>query len=194
MVPNCSVRGGKRRCRRTSISNLTGIATRGTTSPLRERSPDLSETLGSRPRPDALVLRQHHLLDIPLGIRNLGLDGHNLVHKRPLILRLLGTLEALGGVLVHLLPGDAEIPAHVLGCPAHGLHAVAALLGVGCHGLVEGLVERVTAGGHGLGADGDADFDAAGRDLVCDVGRGLEARGAEAVDGGGTARVGEAGG
>jgi len=58
---------------------------------------------------------------------------------------------------------------------------------------VEGAREAVPGGGHGLGADGDADVDGAQADLVRDVLDGLEARRAEAVYGRGARRVGDAG-
>ena len=59
---------------------------------------------------------------------------------------------------------------------------------------MEGLVEAVAARGHGFGADGEPDVDAAAGDLVGDVLHGFEARGAEAVHRGGRGGVGEAGG
>lgn len=59
---------------------------------------------------------------------------------------------------------------------------------------MEGALEAVAAGGHELGAHGDADVDAAGRDLVGDVLGGFQPGGAEAVYGRGGGGVGEAGG
>ena len=60
--------------------------------------------------------------------------------------------------------------------------------------LQETLVEAVAADRHLLGADGHADLDRALGDGVGNVRRRLQARAAEAVDRGGTGRVGEAGG
>ena len=58
---------------------------------------------------------------------------------------------------------------------------------------MEGGGEAVAAGGHHFGADGDADVDVAERDLVGNVLGCFQARGAEAVDGGGGGGVGDAG-
>ena len=179
--------------RLTSISNLAGIAAGRRGSPLRKRNANLGESLERSPRPDAVVLAHHDLL--PLAVRALdpGPDGCDLVVEVACLLRHLGAAEALGGVLVHLLAGDAEVAADVLARPAHGLHAVLGVLGLVGDLLVEGLLQAVSSDRHLLRADGDADLDRAARDLVRDVGRGLQAGRAEAVDAGGPGRDGETG-
>lgn len=178
----------------TAVCDLAGVAARRRGSPLGERSAHLAEALGRRAGTDALVLGQGHLLPLSVGALDLGRDGHNLVVEQAGLLRALSTLEALGGVLVHLLPRDVEVAADILARPAHGLHAVGGLLALGNDGFVEGLLEAVAALGHALGAAGDADLDGAVGDGVGNVGSRLQARGAEAVHGVGAGRVGEAGG
>ena len=58
---------------------------------------------------------------------------------------------------------------------------------------MEGFVEAVASFGHRFGADGDADVDAAGDDLVGDILDSFEAGGAEAVYGAGGCGGGVAG-
>lgn len=177
----------------TSVSDLAGIATGGGGSPLGEGNPNLAQGLGSRAGPDALIPGQDNLLDLAVRSLDLGLDGHYLVVKETFLLGLLGALETLGGVLVHLFPGDTKVPTDVLACPAHGLHGVGSLLARRGDGLIKGLVEGIAADGHGLGANGDTDFDIAGRDGIGDIGGGLEPRRAESVDGRGAGDIGNAG-
>lgn len=178
----------------TSVSDLAGIATRGGRSPLREGNPDLAQGLGSGAGPDALIPGQDDLLNLPVRSLELGLDGHDFVVKETFLLGLLGTLETLGGVFVHLFPGDTEIPTDVLARPAHSLHRVGCLLALRGDGLVKGLVECIAADSHGLGANCDADFNVAGRDGIGDIGGGLEPRRAETVDRRGTGDIGNTGG
>lgn len=177
----------------TSVSDLAGIATRGGWSPLGEGNPDLAQGLGSGAGPDALIPGQDDLLDLPVRSLDLGLDGHDLVVEETFLLGLLGALETLGGVFVHLFPSDTEIPTDVLASPAHGLHGVGSLLARRGDSLIKRLVESIAADSHGLGANGDTDFDIAGRDGIGDIGGGLETRRAESIDGGGTGDVGNSG-
>lgn len=58
---------------------------------------------------------------------------------------------------------------------------------------MEGLLESVASFTHGLSANGDTDLDAAFGDLIGDVLCGLQSGGAEAVDGGSTRSVRDAG-
>lgn len=176
-----------------AIGNLGGVTTRGSGTPLGEGNADLGETLGSSAGADTLILGEGDVLPLAIGVLDAGLDGDDLVVEEAGLLGALGTLEGLGGVLVHFLAGDAKVTTDVLRGPAHGLHAVGRLLGLGGDGLVEGLLEGVAANAHGLGAHGDTDLDGAARDGVGNVGDSLEARGAEAVERVGTSGVGEAG-
>lgn len=178
----------------TSISDLTGIASSGGRSPLWEGDSDLSQTLGSGAGPDAFVTSQDDVLQFTIGTLELGLDGDDFVVEQALLLRLLGALEALGSVFVHLLPSDAEVPANIFAGPAHGLHAVDRLLAVSRDALVEGLVKRITTDSHRLCADGNTNIDVSGGDGIGDVGCSLEPRGAKSVDGRSASCVGEAGG
>lgn len=178
----------------TSISDLAGVAASGGGTPLREGHPDFAQALCGRAGPDALVPADDDLLFHAIRSLELGLDRSDLVVEPALLLRMLSPLETLSSVLVHLFSGDAEIAADVLAGPSHGLHAVYGLLAVGRDGLVEGLVEGVAAGRHGLCADRNADVDVSQGDGVGDVGGGLEAGGAESVQGIGTGGVRDAGG
>ena len=178
----------------TSVSDLAGVAAGGGGSPLREGNADLAQALRGGARADAVVLGEGDLLPLALGVLDPGLDGHDLVGEQTGFLGALGALEALGGVLVHLLAGHAEVSADVLARPAHGLHAVRGLLRLLGHLLVKGLIQRVTTNAHLLGAESNADLDGPAADGVGDVGNGLEARGAEAVQAGAAGCVGEAGG
>jgi len=158
----------------TSVGDLAGVAASGGGwAPLREGGADLAEGLGGGAGADALVAGEGDLLPLAVGVLDAGLDGDDLVVKKTGLLGALGALERLGGVLVHLLAGDAKVAGDVLAGPAHGLHAVARLLRVLGDLLVEGLLQGVAANGHGLDAHGDADVDLAGADRVGDVGGGL---------------------
>lgn len=159
-----------------------------------EGDSDLAQGLGSGAGADALVTGQDDLLGLAIGTDELGLDGDDLVVEQAGVLGPLGALEALGGVFVHLFSCDAEVAAHVLAGPAHGLHAVDGFLVLGRDGFVKGAFEGIAADGHGLCADGNANVDVAERDGVGNVGSSLEAGGAETVEGVGAGRVGEAGG
>lgn len=178
----------------TSVRDLTGVTAGRGRSPLREGGADLGQALGSGAGSDALVLGQDDLLHLAVRALDLGLDGYDLISRPAFLLCALGPLETLGRKGIHALAGDAKVPADVLAGPAHGLHAVGGLLALSNNVLVEGLVEAVAADGHGLSAHGNSHGDRAGGDGVCNVGRGLETGGAEAVDGRGTGRIGEAGG
>jgi hypothetical protein len=175
----------------TSISNLTGISTSSGWAPLRESCSDLGESFGGRSRTDALISSQSNLLELTIRALDLGLDGNNLIVEPASLLCLLGAAETLGSIFVQFLPGEVEVAADVLAGPAHGLHAVGCLLARRHNGLVKGLVERIAADGHVLGAACYAHSDGTVGDGMCDVGNGLETRGAESVDGGGAGRVGE---
>ena len=81
-------------------------------------------------------------------------------------------MEGLVCVCVLVQSADVEVGADVFGSLDHGLHAVGCLLDSEDL-VVEGLVEAVAACGHALGANCDADVDAACGDLVRDVLDGL---------------------
>lgn len=119
------------------------------------------------------------------------LDGHNLVVEPTSLLRLLGTVVRLRSVVVLHLAGDVEVGTNVLGGLTHGLKAV---LGLASHELGHERAHGLGGSRHGLGTHGKTNVDAAHVDLVGNVLDGLEARRAEAVDGGGGGGVGEAGG
>lgn len=180
--------------RLTSVSDLAGIAAGSGGSPLGECDPDLAQALGGGARPDTFVPGQKDLLEIAIRPLDLGLDRHNLVVEPALLLRLLGALETLGGILIHLFPPDTEVPADVLARPAHGLHSVCGLLALGGHGLVEWLIEPVATYRHGLGTDGDSNLDVTGGNGIGNVGGGLEAGRAKSIYRVGPGCVGEAGG
>jgi hypothetical protein len=179
---------------RTAVGDLAGVATGARGTPLGESGPDLAQALSRGARPDALVTRNRDLLSIALLVLDGGGNLDNLVGEEALLLRALRTLEALGSVCVHLLAGDAKVARDVLRRPAHGHHALLGLLRAARDALVEGLVEGIAAGGHGLGTDGDSNGDGALGDGVGNIGCSLETGGAEAIDGRCRGGIGEAGG
>lgn len=158
----------------TSVSDLTGVSTSGSRAPLREGNPNLAEALGGCARPDALVPGQNDLLLHSIWALDLSLDGHNLIIEPALLLCGLGSLEALGSILVHLFPSNTEITADILACPSHGLHAIDGLLALRSYRLVKGLFQSVASNRHGLCADGNANVNVALGDRVGDVGSSLE--------------------
>lgn len=158
---------------------------------MRECRADLAKALSSGAGADALVLGERHLLQLAVGALDLCGDGYNLIVKVASLLGLLGSLEALRRVNIHLLSSNVEVSGDVLAGPAHGLSSIFGLLGPLDNGLVE-LTSSAAARGHGLGTDSDTHRDGIVGDLVCNVGDGLEAGGAEAVDDAGGDSVGEA--
>ena len=181
--------GGKH----TAISDLARISTGAPVAIIRECRPDLRERLKCSPPPRSLVLTQcDFFLFSTLRILDLGLDRHDLIIEPSRLLRHLRSPITLRRESILRFPRDIEVLAHILRCLPHRLHAVCRFLGFQ-DGFVEGLSEAVAACGHKFCADGEAAFDAAGRDLVGDVLHGFETRGAEAVYGGGGSGVGEAG-
>lgn len=166
-------KGGREK--HTAISNLARIPTRALVAIIRERRPNPRERLKGSPPPRSLIFSQcDFFLLSTLRILNLRLDRHDLILKPPRLLRHLGAPITLRGEPILRFSRDIEVLAHVLGCLAHGLHAVCRFLSFQ-DGVVERLVEAVAAGGHVFCADGDAAFDAAGCDLVGDVLYGFEA-------------------
>ena len=184
----------KRKQKHTAISNLTRIPARTPIAKLGKRRPHLLQALERRPPPGALIRRQQDLaLLTRLGIPQQGPNGHNLILEPAGPLGPLGPGIALGRIAILGGALDGKVPGHVLRGLPHGLQAVERFLVLGDFG-VEGLVEAVPPRGHGFGPDGQADVDAAEGDLVGHVLHRFEARGAEAVHGGGCGGVGEAGG
>ena len=178
----------------TSVCDLASIASCGGRTPLREGRSDLAELVNRRARTNPVVAIARHLNHLPILVLDLGGDGHDLVLEITRFLRLLGTLERLGSELVHVVPCDAKIAADVLGGPAHGLHAVHALLAVLGDLLVKRLFGCIAADRHGLGPYGNADLNVASSNGVGHIGDGFQTGGAEAVDGHGGGGIGKAGG
>lgn len=165
----------KKKVKLTSIRDLAGVAASGRGTPLWEGNPDLAEGLGGRPGPDTLVPADNDLLFNTIRPLELGLDRRNLVIEPALLLRMLGLLKTVGGEFVHLFSGDTEVAADVLTSPSHRFHAIHGLLALRGHGLVEGLLEGVSADCHGLCANSNANVDVSRGDRVGDIGSGLEA-------------------
>lgn len=165
----------------TSVSDLTGISTSGSRTPLREGNPNLAEALSGCARPDALIPGQNDLLLHSIWALDLSLDGHNLIIEPALLLCCLGSLEAFGSILVHLFPSNTKITADILACPSHGLHAIDRLLALRSDRIVKGLFQSVTSNRHGLCTDGNTNVNVALGDRVGNVGGSLETGGAETV-------------
>lgn len=171
---------------------MTAVSTGTPVTILLERWSDLAQTLIRRPRPDSLILRERNLLGLStLRVLDLDLDRANLIIEPALLLRLLRLLVTPCSKLILCLSANVKVGADVLGRLAHGLQAVL------CFALEQlfAEVKPLACGGrgHAFTADGEADVDAAKVDLVGNVLHGFEAGGAEAVDGGGSGGVGEAG-
>jgi hypothetical protein len=177
-----------------AVSQLRGVAGVRPVTVGQESGLDLLQRLECGTSADALVLCENDLLLLAgLGVLDGGLDGSDLVVEPTSLLRDLGTAVGLSGVPVLALTRDVEVLANVLGCLAHGLHAVPGLRVL--EDLVdEGALEPVAASGHALGTHGNTALDGANGDLVGNVLDSLETRRAEAVKRGARCGVGEAGG
>ena len=179
--------------RRRAVGHLAAVAAGRSVAELWERWADLREGLGRRAPPRAFVLGQRDLLLLAcFRVLDGRFEGDDFVVEPALALGALGALVAFGGVSILCVAGDVEVGADVLGGLAHRLRAVGRFL-AGHDGGMEGGGAG-TAFGHGFGANGDADIDATCGDLGGDVLDGFQAGRAEAVDGGGCGRVGEASG
>lgn len=166
--------GREKRNKLTSVGDLAGVATGGGGSPLREGRANLGQTLKGCAGADSVVFGHGDLGPLAVRALDLGGDGDDLVMCPPRSLRLLGSLEALCGELVHALPVEAKVPDHVLARPAHGLQAVGGILALGYDSLIERLASSALVG-HALGTNSDTDGDGVVGNGVGDVGNGLQA-------------------
>ncbi len=169
-----------------AVRDLAGIAAGGSIAVLGEGRAYFAEGLIRGAPSGTLVFRQCNLfLLAALRVFDRGGDGHNFVFEPARFLRSFGPLVGFGGETVLRFSGDVEIPADVLGCLTHGLHAVDCILALEDF-FMEGLGIPITAWcGHHLGADGNAAIDISEADLVGNVLGRFKARGTEPVHGGG---------
>ncbi len=182
-----------RRTQHTSIGDLGGVPSSRLVTKIWESRANLAQSLEGCAPSWSLILGQSNLLNVPsLGVLNLGNDWHDLIIEPSCLLRSLCTLITLCGKSVLLLTTDIEVFAHILGCLAHGLHAVSGLLVLEDLG-VEGLLETVAANGHHLCAHGNTDIDIARCNLIRNVLCSLQSGGAESIYGGGGGCIWEAG-
>mmetsp|Transcript_18571 Transcript_18571/g.37575 ORF Transcript_18571/g.37575 Transcript_18571/m.37575 type:complete len:447 (+) Transcript_18571:799-2139(+) len=171
-----------------TVRDLRGV-TRSCGAPLLEGGLQLLQTRHSGGGADSLVgvdnLLDHIFGTVGSGGADLGSHGHNLLSEESCLLGLRGLGVRLHRHSVLRVSGDSVLGSNILGSDAHGKEAVACTL------VLEDILGDLLGiqrclhivVGHALNPPPDPNVDVACLDLCSDVGTGLEARGALAVDG-----------
>ena len=177
--------------KRTSIGNLGGVSSGRLVTKGREGRTNLGEALICGTPSWALILCQGDILHFSsFWVLDLRLDRHDLIIEPTRLLCHLSPSVRFRRISILALPGDVEILADVLTGLSHRLHAVRCFL-VLEDLRVEWAFQTIAADGHQLGAHSNTNIDRAIGDLGRDILGGLQAGGAESVDGGCSCGIGE---